>query len=121
MTSLEAQYWSRYGVTSTADLNVGQLDELIRKYSADYNKPATDEIRKLRSQVMILLGRIGVYQNENDWYKVNRYLMDKRIAGKLLYQMKDESELQALIRKLRAIADKKEEQEIEEFRKAQLN
>ncbi len=45
---------------------------------------------------------LGVYDNTGDWTRVNAFLMDKRIAGKLLYQMTLE-ELKALTVKLRAI------------------
>ena len=38
--------------------------------------------------------------------KVNRFLLQRRICGRLLYML-DAQELQALVRKLRAIGDKK--------------
>lgn len=91
-----------YGVTSTKDLSEQQLDELIRRFSDRDPGPV---IRALRSQVLIILTRLGVYENDGSWDNVNALLMDKRIAGKLLYQM-DERELKQLIRKLSAIEAK---------------
>ena len=41
-----------------------------------------------------------------DWTKVNHFLLQRRICGRLLYML-DAHELQALVRKLRAIGDKK--------------
>jgi len=93
-----------YGVKSTKDLNDNQLDELIIKYR--HTPPANDEIRRLRSEVLTVLNKLGVYADNNDWSHVNNYLMDKRIAGKLMYQM-DAFELTALSKKLRSILRKK--------------
>ena len=65
--------------------------------------PATDAIRRLRSQVLAHLTKLGMYASPEDWTKVNRFLLQRRICGRLLYAQ----ELQALVRKLRAIGDKK--------------
>lgn len=92
-----------YGVTSTADLNESQLDELINRFSGDNQVP--QKVRALRSNILALLTRLGVYVDNRSWKSVNEFLMDKRIAGKLLYQM-NENELKALERKLRAIEEK---------------
>jgi hypothetical protein len=109
-----------YGVTSTADLNVAQLDELIRQYSAEYHKPASEDTRNLRSSILTLLTRLGVYNTSDDWAAVNQFLMDKRIAGKLMYQCTDD-ELRILKRKLHNIVRKNEEDLKQEKRSMRLN
>jgi len=109
-----------YGVTSTADLTNDQLDDLITIYTADAHKPVSDETRKLRSQVLTLLQKLGIYATNDDWHSVNRYLMNPRIAGKLLYQMND-NELQALTRKLRAIIAKEREKLDNELKLSMMN
>lgn len=64
-----------------------------------------EPIRRLRSQALTLLNRIGRYATPDDWTEVNRFLLQRKVCGRLLYML-SESELMALIRKLRAIADK---------------
>jgi hypothetical protein len=109
-----------YGVSSTADLNVAQLDELIRQYSAEYHKPASEDTRNLRSSILTLLTRLGVYNTSDDWAAVNQFLMDKRIAGKLMYQCTDD-ELRILKRKLHNIIRKTEADAKDEKRLMRLN
>jgi len=109
-----------YGVTSTADLNVAQLDELIRNYSAEFHKPVSDDTRNLRSSILTLLTRMGIYTTQDDWTAVNQFLMDKRIAGKLMYQCTDD-ELRILKRKLHNIVRKNEADAKEEKRFMRLN
>ena len=109
-----------YGVTSTADLNVAQLDELIRQYSAEYHKPASEDTRNLRSSILTLLTRLGVYNTSDDWAAVNQFMMDKRIAGKLMYQCTDD-ELRIMKRKLHNIVRKTEEDLKQEKRSMRLN
>lgn len=65
----------------------------------------TDQVRRLRSQVLTHLNKLGKYVTANDWSVVNAYLLQKKICGRLLYMLSAE-ELQALVRKLRAIGDK---------------
>lgn len=109
-----------YGVKSTADLTHEQLDELIAQYSAANNRPASDEVRRLRSNVLTLLTRMGIYKNDDDWARVNQYMMNPRIAGKLLYLM-TEPELKTLVRKLHSIMAKQQKAVDEEVRRAFLN
>lgn len=68
--------------------------------------PAPDGIRRLRSQVLSNMTKIELYASPNDWKRVNHFLLQRRICGKLLYML-DETELKALVRKLRSIGDKK--------------
>ena len=69
--------------------------------------PVPEPVRRLRSQVMTLLNKLGKYAGPDDWTDVNRYLLQRKICGRVLYMLFDEDELRALIRKLRAIGDKK--------------
>lgn len=96
-----------YGVESTADLNVIQLDELIRRFTAEYNKPANEPIRRLRSDVLTVLNKLGVYSDQGDWKAVNAYLMQPQIAGKMLFNL-SEDELIVLRKKLHSILDKQQ-------------
>jgi hypothetical protein len=107
-----------YGVTSTADLSLQQLDELIDRFNT--KAEVTARTRTLRSDVMVTLDKLGVYTENGDWQRVNAFLMQPRIAGKLLYQMCDD-ELLALNRKLRAMLAKKAEQDTEINRLKLLN
>ena len=66
----------------------------------------TEAVRRLRSQAMTLLNRLGKYATPEDWTEVNRFLLQRKICGRLLYML-NEDEIKGLIRKLRAIADKK--------------
>lgn len=109
---------SQYGVESTADLNLQQLDELITQYSNQ--APASEHVRRQRSIILDLLTKLGVYKDAGDWEAVNAYLMQSRIAGKLLYQMSSD-ELNALQYKLRAILAKQEVSEKETNRLKLLN
>lgn len=95
---------SQYGVTSTGDLNIQQLDELIDQYSNQV--PASDHVRRQRSIIIDLLTKLGVYRDNGDWQAVNAYMMQSRISGKLLYQLSSD-ELNVLQHKLRAILAKK--------------
>jgi len=109
-----------YGVSSTADLTHEQLDELIRNYSAQHNKPADDEIRRLRSAVIQALEKLGVYTGPDSWHRVNNYLMAPRICGKLMYNC-NADELRVLIRKLYSILERRNKTIADEQRKSQLN
>jgi hypothetical protein len=105
-----------YGVTSTTDLTQEQIDHAIAKLREmqDSKKKAPRTIRQKRSSVLDLLTQLGVYvPGNNPWPRVNRYLKNPRIAGKLLYEM-NETELDALVKKLHAIKiklDKKLEED----------
>lgn len=104
-----------YGVTSTKHLSDVQITEVINRLQRmkDARYTAPESTRRKRSTILDLLVRLGVYKNNGDWSRVNAYLMEPRIAGKLMYEM-DETELTALARKLRAILQKQEERIQEE-------
>lgn len=93
-----------FGVSSTADLSVAQLDELIARYSDRKEEPRA--IRSLRSDILTLLNKLDIYKDNQDWAEVNNYLLQPRISGKLLFEH-TEPELKALRRKLNSILDKK--------------
>jgi hypothetical protein len=109
-----------YGVISTTELSIEQLTGLINAFSVQYRDEPTASERKLRSQVMVLLTRYGVYESQDDWHKVNKFLMNPRIAGKLLFQM-SETETQALIRKLHSMCDAQEKKKNEVKRQMMMN
>lgn len=109
---------SQYGVASTADLNIQQLNELIDQYSNQ--APASEHVRRQRSIILDLLTKLGVYTNNHDWQAVNAYMMQPRIAGKLLFKLSSD-ELNSLQYKLRAILAKKEVSDTEINRQKLLN
>lgn len=115
--SAKADMLAGYGVTSTKDLYAEELDELIaylEKIEVEKKEPPK-HIRKLRSTVLDVLAKMGVYSDSGDWQQVNNFLSQPRIAGKLLYEMNEE-EMKFLVRKLHAILKKKiEKQQREEF------
>ena len=94
-----------YGVQSTAWLNEAQLDELIARFSAEQHPPVNDTVRRLRSEVLTVLNKLGIYATNGDWTAVNAYLMSNKIAGKLLYQL-NADELTVLRTKLNSIVGK---------------
>jgi hypothetical protein len=107
-----------YGVESTAQLSIEQLDELIDRFKPESNTPANDHIRRLRSNCLTLMNKMGIYNTSHDWSRVNEFMMNPRIAGKLLYQLSLD-ELKTLHRKLSSIADKQEQSQA--IQKAHLN
>lgn len=108
----------QYGVESTSDLDIKQLDELIDQYSNQ--APTSEHVRRQRSIILDLLIKMGIYKDNGDWKAVNSYLMQPRISGKLLYQMSSD-ELNVLQQKLRAIIAKQLASEAEINRKKLLN
>lgn len=107
-----------YGAKSTADLTHEQLDELIERFTQP--EVVSDEVRKLRSEALTILQKIGIYATNDDWERVNNYLLNPRIAGKMLYQMSGQ-ELKALTRKLRAILDKQDKETRREVKLSMMN
>lgn len=96
-----------YGVKSTADLNEEQLDELLIRFNPWKNSPPSEFVRNLRSDILVLLNKLGVYNTNKDWADVNNFMMNPRIAGKPLYMLSGQ-ELEALRRKLNSILTKQE-------------
>lgn len=92
---------SQYEVESTKDLSESQLDELIFRFTQRKTN-VDEETRSWRSNILRLLTELKVYDNTGDWTRVNQYLMNPKIAGKLLYQMSVD-EMITLAKKLRSI------------------
>ena len=110
-----------YGVESTSELNIDQLKELVAKYSTgERSKRADDpaDIRTLRSDILTVLNKIGIYVTGNNWDAVNSFCLDK--AGKLLYQMNKE-ELVKARKQFNSILDWQIKKSAEIKRKQQMN
>jgi hypothetical protein len=120
IADMRRQIIAKYGVESTTQLTEQQLDMLLHEFSAKYQQEPTAEVRRQRSEVMTLLTRYGTYSSADDWARVNRFLIDKRIAGKLLFQMSVE-EMQVLKRKLHKLIADKERKENEVKRQIMMN
>lgn len=102
---------SGYGVDSVKSLSQAELSELCTRLShicAEKVISADKERRIWRSNVLTMLQKIGIYADNQDWSRVNKFLMQPRISGKLLYELSIE-ELKALHRKLLAIYRKDQE------------
>lgn len=111
MTSHKASLLEGYGVEHASELTEAQLRELVEQL-VKFRDGANADVRAMRSQVLSQLQRIGVYADNRDWHRVNEYLLQPRIAGKLLYQM-TYSELHDLSVKLRSIEAKVDKQKAE--------
>ena len=83
------------------------------KQAAASTSADAPEMKRLRSAVLYRLQKHGV--DTTSWDAVNRFLGQKRIAGKLLYEM-SASELMALVPKLEMIL-RKDEKKGEELRR----
>jgi hypothetical protein len=111
MLSHKESLLAGYGVESTLELEESEIDELIdylKRHERSQKKEHDSQLRQLRSIVLTILQRMGIYSNNNDWHRVNKYLLQSRIAGKLLYQLNTD-ELRSLIKKLRGIERKESE------------
>ncbi len=102
----KADVLSPYGVERIRDLDAGQLDQLIDGLmKLDRKAPTKDvapEIRKARSIVLSLLDDLGIKAKNGKWNAVNDYLLQPRIAGKVLYEMNKE-ELKTCAKRLRVV------------------
>lgn len=92
---------SRYDVDSTTKLSIEQLKSLVEEFSEN-RKFDTSRLRGLRSELLTILNRMGIYADNSDWAQVNNFCM--KHAGKLLYQM-SEDELVKARRQFRSILD----------------
>jgi hypothetical protein len=82
-------------------------------------KTYTDpEKKRLRSSILLRLQKHGV--DTTHWKNVNLFLLQPRIAGKMLFEM-SVPEMKALIPKLEAILSKDEKKRCEEIRKSECN
>jgi len=108
LMSYKEDMLASYGVESTLDLELWELDELInklRQQESEQKREHDAELRNLRSTILTILQRMGIYQDNGSWERVNKYLMNPRISGKVLYRHTAD-EMRELIRKLRTIERK---------------
>ncbi|MEI8007865.1 MAG: hypothetical protein WCI48_16795, partial [Bacteroidota bacterium] len=56
----------RYNVDSTKDLNTHQLKELVDEFSGYSRQVDSARIRTLRSELLTLCNKMGVYVNNTD-------------------------------------------------------
>lgn len=99
--------WGAKTFDDMTDSDLAQCGSFMEfAYRCKTTEPSPS-LRKGRSQVMTLLNRAGKHATPHDWTEVNRYLLQRKICGRLLYML-DSVELAALIRKLRAIVDKQD-------------
>jgi hypothetical protein len=97
-----------YGVDSLTELTDKQLSDLVTRLEGmkKTRYEVSDAMRRSRSVIITLLTDMEIYDpHTRDWERANAYLMEARIAGKLMYEMTLE-ELKALARKLRLIIQK---------------
>lgn len=111
MRQHKADILAGYGVESTKDLTEAQLLELVTglERQRDHRQDAPLEIRRRRAKILDLLTQMGIYKDARSWKRVNEFLLQPRIAGKLLFDM-DADELDALRKKLFVIHRKQEEE-----------
>lgn len=108
----EADMLSPFGVSSIKDLQETDLDSLIErletiKLSKSDANDTPKHIRKLRSTAIMLCEDIlGQRIVGRAWTNLNQFLLQPRIAGKLLTDL-DETEMKALNNKLRSIIRKR--------------
>lgn len=106
----KADFLKEYGAASTTDLSDDEIDHLIMRLqqSVECKFNNDNEIRLWRSNALTLINKLGIYVTNNDWSNVNKFMLDKRICGKLLYEL-NVNELKNLCKKLRSVVAKKEE------------
>jgi len=98
---------SGYGVEHTSELEDADLQDLVNrldqmKHDKIFAAQAQEDVKHWRSTLLTLLNRYGVYSSPEDWSHINHFLLDKRVAGKLIYQMSID-ELKATCVRMRAI------------------
>lgn len=101
-----------YGVDHTSELSDQDLQHLVdrlEEMKTNRMNYQDTELKHWRSVLMNLLNRYGVYATADDWNHVNRFLLDKRVSGKLLYEMNLQELKQCCVR-VRAILKVKSEQ-----------
>lgn len=90
-----------FGVTTAKELTRQQIEDVcseLQNMVQAKTIEAPKEVRAARSRILTLCTDLGVW-NGNNWEPLNKFLLNPRIAGKLLYHM-DIKELKALNNKL---------------------
>ncbi|MBN1187012.1 MAG: hypothetical protein JXB49_32340 [Bacteroidales bacterium] len=121
MMSAKEHILSAYGVKSTTELTVEQLNDAINRVEklVEYkNQQVTAEIRKWRHKCLRMMNDCGV--DTNNWDAVNAFMLNPRISGKHLYEL-DVNGLQILHRKLHSVLKNKQIKRQENERLALLN
>lgn len=112
-----------YGVERLRDMTAAQLEHLVqalRDRPLDKKADAPPALRRARSTVLTLCNDLGIKPENGNWERLNDFLCQPRIAGKLLYEM-DEQELAACAKRLRVVIKKHLADLREEARLAQNN
>lgn len=102
-----------YNVGSVTELSDDDIDVLLNRLARmpEMKKSdATPSVRRARSNVIMA---VEDYYNINvktpeSWDKLNSLMMDKRVAGKMLFEM-GEAELKTTLKKLKAMTRKTSE------------
>lgn len=99
-----------YGVERIRDLTDEQLDDLNERLSkiVSQKSRSSKEMRTARSVVLGLCDDLGIKAKGSNWTRVNEFLMNPRIAGKLLFEMNLE-ELKTCAKRIRAMKKKVDE------------
>jgi hypothetical protein len=100
-----------YGVEHTNKLSDEDLQHLVYRLGKMQQEKADfleADKKHWRSVVLTLCNKYGVYVTNNDWTEVNSLLLEKRVAGKMLYEMSKE-ELQSAALRLRVILTKRQQ------------
>ncbi|NJM14044.1 MAG: hypothetical protein HC896_00425 [Bacteroidales bacterium] len=103
-----------YGVDSTMKLSDVQLEDAINRVELMIKRSLIDAekpVRAWRHKCLRVIRECEV--DTNDWQAVNAFMMDKRVAGKPLYELTID-ELPVLHRKLHNIRDNKREKQQEQ-------
>ncbi len=90
------------GVTSTLDLTTDKLQQLVDEFSGYSRQVDNARIRNLRSELLTICNKMGIYVNNTDWSSVNRFFLAH--TKKLMYQM-DEQELVKARKQFNSILD----------------
>jgi hypothetical protein len=109
-----------YGVEHISDLSEALLDEAIARIidiAIAKEAIASREVRMWRHKI---LRKMSEFMNTTDWSNVNTFMLDKRVAGKHLYEC-NVSELKVLLRKISKISEVIKERDNKLARTALLN
>ena len=112
-----------YGVEHTNELSDQDLQHLVGrliKMKNEKNSFQDAEKKHWRSVLLSLLNKYEIYVTNNDWSMVNQFLLQKKIGGKILYEMSI-TEIQQACLHIRIILAKRKETNQEYNRLSQLN
>jgi len=108
LMDLKPDILAKYGVRSTTELTEQQLDDEINHLQT---VQVNQELRDARSIVLNLLSKLNITGSREDgWKRVNEYLLQPRISGKVLYEM-NTTELKDCSLRLRSIIQKQQNHE----------